>query len=142
MLGFIVTVFQFCICMHVGDVNILSISSCMGILSFLFSWQFICVFQILLDQRECFSFGCMFNSYKFISFRTACIWMKSSSLYFFICMRRTSLLFIQLTTLMCQIFVRDIQILFAFYYYLFIGFNILFAKRYAFVCKSPYVQVL
>jgi len=40
------------------------------------------------------------------------------------------------------IFVRDVQILFAMYYYLFVGFNILFAKRYEFVRRGPYVQVL
>ena len=41
--------------MHVGDVNILSISSCMGILSFLFSWQFVRIFKILFDYANAFN---------------------------------------------------------------------------------------
>ena len=40
------------------------------------------------------------------------------------------------------IFVHDVQILFTVYNYLFVGFNILFAKRYAFVHSSKYVRAL
>ena len=40
------------------------------------------------------------------------------------------------------IFVRDVQILFAVYNYLFVEFNILFVKRYIFVRCSLYVPVL
>ena len=40
------------------------------------------------------------------------------------------------------IFVRDVQILFAVYNYLFVEFNILFVKRYRFVRSSIYIQAL
>ena len=42
--------------------------------------------------------------------------------------------------MLAPIFVRDVQILFAVYNYLFVGFNILFAKKYVFVRNSTYVR--
>ena len=40
------------------------------------------------------------------------------------------------------IFVRDVQILFTVYNYLFVEFNILFVKRYRFVRSSTYIRAL
>ena len=47
--------FSFVFFMQGSDVNILSISSCMVIFSFLFRWQFVCIFKILFDYANAFN---------------------------------------------------------------------------------------
>ena len=135
----VITFLVFRLCMHMDDVSILSILA--YFLSYLAGNLFVFL-KYYLTTVNAFNLDAWLIVISFLNFGFACTWITLSSLYYFICMLKTSLLFIQLTTCMHQFFCSQCSNFVRSDYYLFVGFNILFAKRYIFVRCSLYVPAL